>query len=151
MQGFEDRVALEWLILADGAQIANNKLFLLGGGWEVLTVNAGFPITQHLAIAAAFRVPWVATNQRHAFEIRIENDDTNEQLAGIAGEFETGRPPGIPAGSAQRSQLAGELLVEFKSPGLYVVRCALEGEDQADKRLPFRVIAGPLLSQKAAH
>ena len=140
----DDRVALDWLILADGAQVVGGKLYLLGGGWDVLTVNSGFPVQQHLAIAAAFRVPWTQTNQKHSVEIRLLNDDSQEVLATIAGEFEVGRPPGIPPGSAQRSQLAAQLVVGFAQPGQYGIRCAIGGEEQVTNQVSFRVVAGPL-------
>ena len=32
---------VEWLILADSAQVIGNKLYLLGGGWDQLAVNTG--------------------------------------------------------------------------------------------------------------
>lgn len=140
----DDRVALDWLILSDGAQVVGGKLYLLGGGWDVLTVNSGFPVQQHLAIAAAFRVPWTQTNQKHSVEIRLLNDDSQEVLATIAGEFEVGRPPGIPPGSAQRSQLAAQLVVAFAQPGPYAIRCAIGGEEQVTSHVSFRVVAGPL-------
>ena len=43
---------IEWLILADAAQVTGNKLYLLGGGWDRLNVNRDFPVNQHCAIAA---------------------------------------------------------------------------------------------------
>jgi Family of unknown function (DUF6941) len=143
-----DRVRLEWLILADGAQVAGGKLYLLGGGWDVLTVNAEFPVNQHLAIAAAFRVPWTATNQQHTFELKIVNDDTGEIVAGFGGQFETGRPPGLPPGTSQLSQLTAEAMVQFKTAGLFTVRAAIDSQEQADRHFPFRVVEGPMLAMK---
>ncbi|HEY7270508.1 MAG TPA: hypothetical protein VH951_11830, partial [Dehalococcoidia bacterium] len=88
---------VEWLILADAAQIANNKLFLMGGGWDVLTVNGAFPARQHCALAASFRIPWNETNYRQAVEILIATEDQQE-LAKAQMQIEVGRPAGIPAG-----------------------------------------------------
>ena len=138
-----EKERLEWLFLADGAQIAGNKLYLLGAGWDMVSINAGFPAHLHMALAAAFRVPWTATNEKHTFEITIVNEDRNETLVSMAGEFEVGRPPGIPAGSAQRSQIAAEMMAEFQSAGQYVVRVRLNGEDLSDQEGPFREVTGP--------
>ena len=139
----QERIRIEWLILADGAQVSGQKLFLLGGGWDTLTVNSGFPFPQHLGLAVAFRVPWNATNQKHVFEVSILDDDTSETLASVGGEFETGRPPGVPPGISQLAQLAAEMTLEFKGPGLFVVRASINGEEQTDRQFPFRVIEGP--------
>jgi hypothetical protein len=143
-----DEVRIEWLILADGAQIANGKLFVLGGGWDVLNVNSGFPARHHLGLAAAFRVPWNATNQRHAFELLIVNDDSEETLVTVAGEFEVGRPPGIPNGTTQRSQIAAEMIVEIPSPGQYAVRVRLNGVDYPEQQVPFLVNERPLAAHR---
>jgi len=37
---------VEWLILADAAQVVGNKLYLMGGGWDKLTINNVFPADQ---------------------------------------------------------------------------------------------------------
>jgi hypothetical protein len=126
--------------MADGAQIANNKLYVLGGGWDVITINSAFPATHHLGLAAAFRVPWTETNQRHTFELAIVNEDSDEALVTLNGEFEVGRPPGIPQGTEQRSQIAAEMTIEIPSPGQYAVRVRLNGEDRPEQQIPFMVV-----------
>jgi len=128
---------VEWLILADGAQTMGNKLYLLGGGWDAVTVSGAFPISHHMAIAVSFRVPWAETNVKHNFEVGIEHED-GESLATIGGQFEVGRPVGIPAGSDQRSQVALDMSLELPKPGVYAILVKLEGEDSA--RTHFRVV-----------
>lgn len=136
---------VEWLILADAAQILGNKLYLLGGGWDALIVNT-IPANQAIAIAASFRVPWGDTNQPHNVEIEIINEDDQGQppLLRFGAQLEVGRPPGTPPGSDQRSQLAVNSVLTFRSPGNYAVVVRVEGEQ--GKKLPFRVIPGPLFS-----
>src|SRR5438552_11045779 len=104
MDPTESKVRLEWLLLADSAEVINNKLYMLGGGWEVYHLNT--PARVKFALAASFKVPWVATNQPHKFEVQILTEDGQTPLMGFGGEFEVGRPPGMPAGSSQRSQIA---------------------------------------------
>lgn len=138
----DDRVSLEWLILADSAQVVGNKLFLAGGGWDLLTVNAEFPIDQIIGIAASFAIPWNETNQPHLAEISILDEDGNAAIATIGHQFEVGRPPGIPAGSTQRTQVAGTMVVRIGHSGSYSIRCQIDGEEQ-HQRAMFRVVAGP--------
>jgi hypothetical protein len=138
---------VEWLILADAAQVVGNKLYLLGGGWDVLTVNTAFPTRQHCALAASFRVPWNETNMRHPVEIVIATEDQQE-VAKVQFQVEVGRPAGIQPGIDQRSQVAIALDLEFKAPGAFVITAAVGGEERA--RTHFRVVPGPLAARPAA-
>lgn len=137
---------VEWLILADAAQIADGKLNLLGGGWDTLTANQEFPFARHLAVATAFRVPWNETSQRHTVQIEIQDED-GRVLFGAGGEIEVGRPPGIPAGEAQRAQIALDVMLTIERPGNYVVVGRIVGEE-GETRVPFRVILGPALAMR---
>jgi hypothetical protein len=130
---------VEWLILADAAQVVGNKLYLMGGGWDVLTVNQTFPVTQRCAVAASFLVPWSETNVRHNIEIEIQDEDGKE-LAKIAGQFEVGRPAGIPVGTEQRTQIAADMGLTFEKPGIFVIIARSAGTEEG--RLTFRVAGG---------
>lgn len=132
----------EWLILADHADIVGNKLYLHGGGWDVLTVNTGFPVDQQLGLAAAFQVDWQETNQRHSVEIEILDAD-GTSLAKAAGQFEVGRPAGMPPGQSQRAQLAVNLPLRLGNAGTYEIVTRIEGQE--DSRTHFNVIPGPML------
>jgi hypothetical protein len=129
----------EWLILADAAQVNNGKLYIMGGGWDVLTVNQTFPVTQYLGLAASFKIPWSETNQKHEIEVRIVTEDEGE-LAKIAAQLEVGRPAGIPVGTDQRAQFAANLPISFEKPGLFAIVTKIEGQESA--RTTFRVIGG---------
>lgn len=130
---------VEWLILADGAQTVGNKLYLLGGGWDVLTVNSTLPVVQHLAVAASFLVPWSETNMKHNFEIEIQHEDGASMMK-MGGQFEVGRPPGIPVGSQQRSQIAVDIGLGIEKMGVYVIIARIEAKE--DARTTFRVVGG---------
>ncbi|MFN8559031.1 MAG: hypothetical protein U0531_17380 [Dehalococcoidia bacterium] len=92
---------VEWLILADAAQVVGGKLYLLGGGWKVLNVSAGFPVQQRCAVAVSFEAPWNETNVPQQVEVEVATED-GRTLAKMEGQFEVGRPPGIPPGQSQR-------------------------------------------------
>ena len=128
---------VEWLILADAAQVNGGKLYLLGGGWDQLNVGSAFPVPQRVGLAASFLVPWNETNQKRNVELSLVTDDGDELLK-INGQIEVGRPAGIPAGSEQRAQLAADMSVEFKRPGVYSIIARIDGEESA--RIAFRVM-----------
>lgn len=136
---------VEWLILADAAQVVANKLYLMGGGWDMLTVNTGFPYQQRCAVAASFAVPWNETNQPQQVEIEVASEDGGT-LASVAGQFEVGRPPGIPPGQTQRMQFAADLALTFAQPGAFVIIARIAGRDA--RRVHFNVVPGPLLATK---
>lgn len=129
---------IEWFILADAAQVSTNKLYLLGGGWDRLIITRPFPVTHQMAVAAAFKVSWNETNQKHDFEIQVADADGAE-VAKIAGQFEVGRPPGIPPGQDQRTQIAVNLGLPLKHPGTYEVVARLNGEES--RSFPFNVVS----------
>lgn len=135
----------EWLILADHVDVVGNKLYLNGGGWDMLTVNSPFPVQQSLGLATAFSVPWNETNQRHSVEIEVLTAD-GITLAKAGGQLEVGRPPGLPAGQSQRAQLAVNMTLVLEKPGTYEVVTRVEGHDDASTH--FNVMPGPLLLMK---
>jgi hypothetical protein len=137
---------VEWLILADAAQVVGAKLYLLGGGWDRLTVNRAFPVDQRCALALSIIVPWNETNQKHSFEVEIISEDTaTEELKSLVkagGQFEVGRPPGIRQGQEQRFQLAMDMTLRIESAGTKTVIARIEGQEK--RRLEFTVIPGPM-------
>ena len=141
---------VEWLILADSAEVVGNKLYLLGGGWDRLTVNTGFPVDQRIAVALSMKVPWNETNQKHTFEVEIisEHPTTEEpqSVLKVGGQFEVGRPPGIPQGQSQRVQLAINMNLKFEAPGTEIVVARVSGQEM--QRTHFNVISGPVLSMR---
>ena len=128
---------IEWLMIADAAEVVGNKLYLLGGGWDRMSVNTAFPLNKQIGIALSFKVPWVETNERHQFEIEVATDDA-QTLHKASGEIEVGRPTGIPPGTDQRVQMAATANIRFKQAGQYVIIARIDGEDS--KRVGFHVV-----------
>jgi hypothetical protein len=128
---------IEWIMLADAAQVTNNKLFVLGGGWERLTVNQDFPVRQRASLALAFSIPWAETNQRHGFSVRIVDEDGKDVHGAINGHFETGRPAGLAPGADQRVQVAIDLTLNLEKPGVFVVEATLAEKETS--RITFTV------------
>ena len=128
---------VDYLLLADGAQLAGDKLYLLGGGWSV--VNAGqLPTSIPIGLALGILVGWNETNRRHQFKVEILHEDSNETLYRMEGEFEQGRPPGIQPGIEQRFQLVSSLILALTKAGQYVLRADVNGNEL--KRTAFMVI-----------
>jgi hypothetical protein len=124
-----DRITLDYLLVADGAQVVGGKLYLLGGGWDRLMVpQLPGPPPVPIAVALGINVPWSLTNRKLSFSVDVLDSDGGEvaQLAG--GQFEVGRPPGLRAGTPQRFQLTVTAQPHFGVEGRYVFQCSADEE-----------------------
>jgi len=151
-------------MLADSVVSAEGKLYVQGGGWNVLsaaTIPARHP---RIGLAVVVHVPWTATNQSHSFEVRIVDADANEiplgdappgfespdgKIRRLGGEFNIGRPPQLPVGDEQVIPFAVNIDgMVFEQQGQYRIVISIDGTDL--KELPIRVqqvaMAGPLVS-----
>lgn len=132
---------LEWLILADRAEVIGNKLYLMGGGWDVLTINGPPPVGQACGVAASFVADWNDdTNRPHDIEVQVQNDD-GTIIWSMSGRVEVGRPPGIRPGQSQRVQVAANLVLDVPGPGTYALCANINGEEAG--RTHFTAVAGP--------
>lgn len=132
-------VAPDFLILADAAQVQGEKLYLLGGGWSVVMARE-FPAQHQMAVAAGILVPWLETNAKHHFRVHVRGDD-GTTYADVGGEFEQGRPPGLPPGATQRVMFAVNAAIRIERAGDAVAELWLDGE--LARSVPFRIIESP--------
>jgi hypothetical protein len=130
------------LMLADSAQVADGKLYILGGGWSI----TGPPAPS--AIVLLVEVPWDQTNRRLEWRLELVDSDGypvmtpdgegGENPIMMGGEFEVGRPPGTPHGAPIGLPLALNLSPLPLQPGSrYEWRFTIDGESQDDWRLTF--------------
>lgn len=121
------------MLLADAAQVADGKLNLLGGGWNVTRGQAPS------ALALLIEVSWDETNRRHRLEIALVDSDgaavlvpnpfQQQQPLVIPADFEVGRPAGLAAGASVNQPLAVNLGPLPLKPGTrYEWRCTVNGE-----------------------
>ena len=131
------------MMLADAAQAAEGKLYILGGGWSVTG-----PTPSPSAIALYIQVPWDRTNVEHSFRFDLIDSDGNaveleteadvEESITFEGTFEVGRPPGVKPGTSIDVPLAinfGPL--PLPPGGRYEWRLSINQESHEDWRLPF--------------
>lgn len=128
---------VEWLIIADAAQVVGGKLYLLGGGYDRVMLPKTPPAPHSMSVAVSFRVPWNETNVKHNFELEILDGD-GHKIFGGSGQFEVGRAPGILPGQDQRTQLAMNIGWQVEKLGSYE---AVARVLDAERRFPFQVVA----------
>ena len=137
---------IEWLILADAAEVVGGKLYLMGGGWDRLTVNSQ-PAKKNLAVALALRVPWHETNRQHAFRIDMTDED-GAQIVSVNGVSEVGRPAGIPPGQPQLVQLVVNFDATFEKLGTYVITARVN--DSQERSVRFNIVPGPGVARRGS-
>jgi hypothetical protein len=129
------RLQVDYLMLADGAQVVGGKLYLLGGGWDRLQLP-DFPGNLLVAVVLGVRVPWPETNRRHTFRVRALTADAERELLKVEGEFEVGRAPGLPPGMSQLFQVAAQGPLQVPAPGSYFVEAVVD-DGAATRTAPF--------------
>lgn len=137
------------ILLADSAQgDQSGKVHALGLGWS-WTITP----TPPAAVIVLMKVPWTETNKKHPMrlqlldqdgqQVTIQGPDGNSQPVEIAGEFEVGRPPGVPPGSAIDNSLAVNVGagMPLTVGQTYVWRLEIDGEHQESWQRSFFVRA----------
>ena len=91
------------MLLADSAQVADGKLYILGGGWSVTGPE---PVPSAVAIKVA--VDWHEFNSPHHWELILEDADgklvqfetpEGTQTIEVRGDFSTTTPEDVPQGT----------------------------------------------------
>lgn len=137
------------MLLCDAAQVADGKLYILGGGWS-LTGPAPAPS----AIAVKIEIDWHEAVTSHHWELWLENADgqpvtletpDGPQMVEIRGDFEVGRPEGIPEGSPIDLPLAVNLGPIPLEPGSrYNWRLSIDGTQDTSWTLGFTTRPAPV-------
>lgn len=129
---------IDYAILAEHAEVTNNKLYLMGGGWDTMFAP-DVPAQVRLVCAAGIRVAWDETNIAFPVTLTVQDDDAQEVFR-IAGQMQVGRPSHLPVGSTQLYQMAATMQVTLpRFDGYRVLVTVGEGDGSVRKALPFRL------------
>ncbi len=139
-------------MLADSAVTADGKLFVQGGGWNLIGTPS-FPFqVPRIGIALVIGIPYAETNRNHTLEIQFAGEDgpiplghttdpdsgDTKPLMGVGSQFNVGRPPSIQPGDRQVIPMAMNFnSVQFDKPGMHSFSILIDGTEV--NRLEFRV------------
>jgi hypothetical protein len=133
---------LGFLLLADHSEAINGKVYMVGGGWNVLRMPE-LPLEWGFHIALGLDVGWDETNTNHEIQVELHDPDGNELGEGLTAEFEAGRPPGMPPGQEQRLVISIATRVEFETSGPHAAVVNADGEEIGRARFYVAVDGGP--------
>ena len=113
---------IDYLLVADRAEVVNGKLYLMGGSWDRIQPPT-FPHRMMLGIALGVRIPFSHTDDQHKVSVEIQHDE--KRLVGFEAKLTTGRPPGM-AGMDMLVPMAFNIPIAIPAEGLVVLRAAVD-------------------------
>ncbi|MGH7814566.1 MAG: DUF6941 family protein [Candidatus Binataceae bacterium] len=114
---------IEFLVLADSAQVADGKLFILGGGWGVFR-SGNYPAHAQLAVGLNMLIPWEEAGGKFPLSITIADDTGVPIIPEITGQIQAANSAQLPKGTIQKAPLAVNLNVSLPHPGRYTISAA---------------------------
>jgi hypothetical protein len=130
------------MMLCDAAQVADGKLYVLGGGWSLTG-----PDPTPSAVALKIDVDWHEADAPHHWELFLEDADggpvlvqtpEGSQPVEVRGEFHVTRPTTVPEGTPIDVALAVNLGPLPLPPGnRFIWRLVIDGDSTADWALGF--------------
>ncbi len=133
-----------FLLLADSAQVADGKLFVLGGGVAILPATP-----QPVSLALLVHVPWDRSGERFEWVCELLDEDGLPVLMGetpllVNGEFQAGRPNGWPEGAPLTVPIAINFSgLPLQSGRRYTWRLAVDGHTEPEWQTAFSVASPP--------
>ncbi len=124
---------IDYLLVADRAEVVNGKLYLMGGAWDRISPTT-FPHRMILGIALGVRIPFAHTDDQHTVAVELLQDE--QRLIGFEAKLTTGRPPGM-AGMDMLVPMAFNIPIAVPAEGQLVLRAAVDG--RAPRRHGIRV------------
>jgi hypothetical protein len=125
------------MILCDAAQVAEGKLYIMGGGW-----NMTGPAPTPSALGILIEVPWDRTNAPFVLRLELREQDgphvmqpgpLGPQPVQLQAQMEVGRPPGVAKGSSLQVPLAINIPPLVLTPGRrYSWKARINGEPEND-------------------
>lgn len=116
---------IDYLLVADRAEVVNGKLYLMGGSWDRIQPPK-FPHRMMLGIALGVRIPFSHTDDQHKVSVELHHEDA--RLIGFEAKLTTGRPPGM-AGMDMLVPMAFNIPVGIPGEGQLVLRASVDGRE----------------------
>jgi hypothetical protein len=125
---------IDYLLVADRAEVVNGKLYLMGGSFDRLQPPR-FPFQLMLGVAVGIRVPLSETDDTHKLHVELMRGD-DERLLEMKAEVQTGRPPGS-GGMDLLVPMAFNGPVRIPGPGTLTLKASVD--DREPRRHEIRV------------
>lgn len=126
-------------MLADSAQVQAGKLYVLGGGFDTISVKSLPATHRSLTLAMVAEVGPEERQQNLDLSIALVDADGAELGVAATGRLRVGTPPNLPPGAASVVPIVSPFHnVTFPAAKGYAFVVTLNGEELA--RIRFRVV-----------
>lgn len=115
-------------MLADGAQVAQGKLYILGGQWDRITVGSLPAQHPSLAVVIVLKVEYNEAPKNSTLGVELTLDGKPMGVR-ADGQLSIGHPAGLKRGAPQFAPVAITFPnVQFERPGRYDWKVTVDGE-----------------------
>jgi hypothetical protein len=129
-------------MLADAAQVQSGKLFILGGGFDTITVRSLPAVHRSISLAMIAEVEPDERQRDLELLIRLIDEDGNALGVEAKGRLRVGAPPNLPPGSPSIVPIVSPFHnITFPEAKGYTFVVSLN--DNELSRIGFRVVALP--------
>ena len=142
------------MLLADSAQVADGKLYILGGGWSVTG-----PDPTPSAVAMKVGVDWHEFNTNHHWELFLEDADgrpvsfdtpEGPQVIEVRGDFSAVAPDGVPVGTPVDVPIAVNFgPIPLEAGARFTWRLVIDGESLPGGTVSFTTRPTPAEVEEA--
>ena len=132
-----DQVEVDFMLLADRAEVLNGKLYMMGGAWDRRQIrDIDAPVS--LTIVVSVLVPWNLTNEPHQLRIMVEDEDSNPVPPEVEATVNVGRPVNATQGQSFRATAVINNRWTLPRYGVYRVAASVAG--QTERRVTFYAV-----------
>lgn len=129
-------------LLADAAQVQNGKLFILGGGFDTISVRSLPAVHRSLTLAMVAEIDPDERQRDLELGITLLDEDGHGIGVEAKGRLRVGAPPNLPPGSSSIVPIVSPFHnITFAEAKGYVFVISLDERELA--RVPFRVVQIP--------
>ena len=127
-------------MLADSAQVQSGKLFVLGGGFDTITVRSVPAVHRSLSLAMVAEVSPEERQRDLELTIKLIDEDGSEIGVEAKGKLRVGAPPNLPPGSPSIVPIVSPFHnITFPEAKGYTFLVSVDANELA--RIPFRIVA----------
>ncbi len=138
---------LDYMVLCNYAEVSSNGLlYIAGGGWDTITVNAppenappGVFAVLPGTLVVRLLFHQTETDRDHTFQILVSDED-GQEIGKAEGSVRVDRIRGLPVGWPQNVNLPIPLGIPLPRPGLFSISVSVNGQHVGDR--PFRILKG---------
>ena len=129
-------------MLADAAQVQNGKLYVLGGGFDTISVGSIPVVHRNLSLAMVAEVGPDERQRDLDLMIKLLDEDGNDIGVEAKGKLRVGAPPNLPPGSPSIVPIVSPFHnITFPEAKGYAFVVSLNDAELA--RIKFRVVLLP--------